>query len=274
MLRSSVAKTPAGDKQGRWRPSSRSEGNKLLTSLNVNVPANLSRTRAGSAGGKRTSTSQLAEETPVKSRRLFVPRVASAKPGPSAPLRGLFELDKLQNLICENFRCPECDSQVEVAFKSVCVASTCSVSCSSCSFSSSSGPLASTKGLDTKGTMHIRSTDFAANVLYVLSFLGSGDGGKEAARLLGFLDLPNAASMEKYSFPCIQRRMSSVLEVLCDEACMEALVEEVRVTMESQPEVYEPGDFNRWLAAVDPPSDLIDTLTSQISNVSNFTKIK
>ena len=73
--------------------------------------------------------------------------------------------------------------------------------------------------------------DFAANVLYVLSFIGSGDGGKEAGRLLGFLDLPNAASMEKYSFPCIQRRMSSVLERLCDEACMEALVEEVRVTM-------------------------------------------
>ena len=37
-----------------------------------------------------------------------------------------------------------------------------------------------------------RVTDYAVNVLYVLSFLSCGDGGNEAARVLGLLGLPNA----------------------------------------------------------------------------------
>ena len=41
-----------------------------------------------------------------------------------------------------------------------------------------------------------RITDFAVNVLCVLGFLSSGDGGTEAARLLGMLGIANDATME------------------------------------------------------------------------------
>lgn len=37
----------------------------------------------------------------------------------------------------------------------------------------------------------VRDTECAANTLYLLAFKGSGDGGKEAEQLLGFLGLPN-----------------------------------------------------------------------------------
>jgi hypothetical protein len=46
-------------------------------------------------------------------------------------------------------------------------------------------------------TEHKRLFDYAVNVLYVLGFLSVGDGASEAQRLLGLLDLPNLASMEK-----------------------------------------------------------------------------
>ena len=42
-----------------------------------------------------------------------------------------------------------------------------------------------------------RNADYAVNILFVLGFMSSGDGGKEAERILGLLGLPNYTTMEK-----------------------------------------------------------------------------
>ena len=41
------------------------------------------------------------------------------------------------------------------------------------------------------------------NVLYVLGFMGCGDGGREAAHVLGFLGLPNSTTMETRTFQIV-----------------------------------------------------------------------
>ena len=159
MLRATT-KTPSATK--KWRPSSRSESNKLLSTLNVNVPRDLPRTR-----GKRSQEQDPEPETPLKSRKLFTPPTRTVHPvtAPAAPSRGIFELASLRDLICSNFRCPDCAKEVEVEFPALCIASTCSISCKSCTFSVASAALVGTKGLDVKGTRHERTTDYVSNVL-------------------------------------------------------------------------------------------------------------
>jgi hypothetical protein len=56
--------------------------------------------------------------------------------------------------------------------------------------------------------MRERSTDYAVNVLYVLGFISSGDGGCEAAQVLGMHGLPNDTTMESRSFVTIEERIS------------------------------------------------------------------
>ena len=73
-----------------------------------------------------------------------------------------------------------------------------------------------------------RSTDYALNVEYVLAFLASGDRGKEAERVLGFLGLPNSTTMEKRSFPIIESRLTPVINSLGDEILRENLVSAVK----------------------------------------------
>ena len=241
-------------KKGKWQPSAQSERNKLACSFNLDVT--LSRTRGTSIkrGIDETITDETTEETPVKSRRLFCSDPVPA----SAATRGIFELSNLQNVFSK-LQCPKCQQSLEVDFPSICVLSSCSVTCadSKCGFVADGGPLAGAVNMQ-EDSKHPRSTDFAANCLYVLGFICSGDGGKEAARLLGMLDLPNSASMEKTSFPTNHRRMSPFLEKLAEEALHEALVEEVRQVIESQPETYGPGHFQRWKTAVEDPTSAAD----------------
>jgi len=74
-----------------------------------------------------------------------------------------------------------------------------------------------------------RNTDYAINVLYVLGFLASGDGGVEAGRILGLLGLPNSTTMEKRSFTIIENRIGPVLQGLCRDMLQENLDEEVAI---------------------------------------------
>ena len=230
----------------RWVPTARSENRKLSSSLSSgSSSANLSRTR-----GKRPV--DIIQETPVKIRKLFSTRSDSdnCPPNGQTPSRGIMEFEHLRDVF-SNFHCPKCKRKLTVDFSSICLATSCSVACSDdkCDFEVSGGSLTTADNM--VGTnKQKRSTDYATNVLYVLSFICSGDGGKEAARLLGALDLPNSASMEKTSFPTIHRKISPLLEGIADQACHEALLEEVRQVMLSQPEKYGPGHFERWLEAL------------------------
>jgi hypothetical protein len=53
-------------------------------------------------------------------------------------------------------------------------------------------------------TKHVRSTDYAVNIQCVLAFMTCGDGGCEAQKILGMLDLPNKTAMEKKTFSSVE----------------------------------------------------------------------
>lgn len=91
-----------------------------------------------------------------------------------------------------------------------------------------------------------RMTDCAVNALYVLGFLSCGDGGKEAGRILGLLDLPNSTTMESKTFTIVEERVGPLVRQLGDEILLENLTEEVRAVTASD------NDFDLWRQAVDP----------------------
>ena len=74
-----------------------------------------------------------------------------------------------------------------------------------------------------------RQTDYAINILWVLGFLTSGDGGTEAGRLMGLLGLPHSTFMQKRFFTSIESRISPHIIGLCDEVLASNLNDEVRL---------------------------------------------
>jgi len=74
-----------------------------------------------------------------------------------------------------------------------------------------------------------RQTDYAINILWVLGFLTSGDGGTEAGRLMGILGLPHSTSMQKRFFSSIESRISPHVIALCDEVLTDNLKDEVKL---------------------------------------------
>jgi len=68
-----------------------------------------------------------------------------------------------------------------------------------------------------------RNTDCAVNILFVLGFITSGDGGKEAERILGLLGLPNYTTMEKRSFTTIEEHITGPTQDLAKEVMFENL---------------------------------------------------
>jgi hypothetical protein len=96
-----------------------------------------------------------------------------------------------------------------------------------------------------------KSTDYyAINIQYVLGFISSGDGGCEAARVLGLLGLPNDTTMETRLFPIIEERVSVKLKKLTDEIFLENLMEEVKLTWEASPYHDDDNDFDLWKRAL------------------------
>ena len=73
-----------------------------------------------------------------------------------------------------------------------------------------------------------RNTDHAINVLYMLGFMASGDGGTEAARVLGLLGLPNATTMQSRTFSAVERQIGPVIQSIADEVIVGNLKKEVR----------------------------------------------
>lgn len=68
-----------------------------------------------------------------------------------------------------------------------------------------------------------KCTDFNSNVLFVLSFMSSGDGGTEAQRAMGLLGLPHAQSMERDVFGMVENGISDALETILEQRLSESL---------------------------------------------------
>jgi hypothetical protein len=85
-------------------------------------------------------------------------------------------------------------------------------------------------------------TDYAVNVLYILGFLTSGDGGTEAQKALAMLGLPSATTMEKNTFNKVERAITPAIKTVLLQSILDALITEVEVTMRDDPEF----DLDKW----------------------------
>jgi hypothetical protein len=103
----------------------------------------------------------------------------------------ILESDSLKDLMERNLTCPKCSSRVEVSFPTITIASGVAVKCKNkvCAYIDQLVPASAT--LPQFDDNRERNTDYALNILYVLSAISNGDGGSEAEHTLGFLGLQN-----------------------------------------------------------------------------------
>jgi hypothetical protein len=161
----------------------------------------------------------------------------------------IVEVAALTESIEKNCRCKECNGPVEASTNTICIATSFMIACKDamCGWVYHSNPPAAAvvPALDKRE----RSTDYAMNVLYVLGFIACGDGGREAARVLGMLGLPNDTTMESRSFGIIEDRVSRKLKQLTVDILNENLKEEVRLTIDASAE-HTDNDFHLWQEAI------------------------
>ena len=190
------------------------------------------------------------------------PAVAKVKKqaSPPAARRIIIETKLMSNMMEDHIFCPTCKAAVVVSFPTVCVASGCRIDCSNpmCGYVRLENPEGANVPLapEAGSPFIVRTTDYSSNILFVLSFLSSGDGGKEAERFLGLLGLHNSTSMEKRSFSIIESRLSPVIKELDDEILLENLHAAVKI--------YYDGAFQGgvplhelWLEQVENPESNI-----------------
>ena len=194
-------------------------------------------------------------------------------PEPTSFARVILESRPLKELIERNSRCLKCGSKVEVNFQHVTIATSVSIACSStkCSRIDYIDGLQKASVKLPEGSNRIeRNTDYAVNVLYLLGFLTSGDGGKEAARLLGILGLPRSTTFESRSFPTIERCIGPTVRQLADDIMLENLWEEVELTQKKAGN-FSQSVFELWKTATqDPTVDLPYSLYPRIIVSADF----
>lgn len=172
------------------------------------------------------------------------------------PTRVLLETELLSNIMEKHILCPLCKCSVSVTFPSVCIASGVRIDCGDklCTYREVKKPAAA--NIPVLGSpLIVRNTDYQANIAYVISFLASGDGGKEAERLLGFLGLPNCTTMEKRSWPNNERRLSPVIQELNDEILHENLTAAVALHYGNRELDHGKRLFDLWLDQVKPGNE-------------------
>ena len=167
--------------------------------------------------------------------------------------RVIVEVESLKTTIVKNCRCRQCNGEVEISLKTVCLATSVILRCQSpsCGYIYYSEPPAQVdlEEDDLLADKRERSTDYAINILYVLGFISCGDGCTEAARLLGLLGLPNDTTMETRSFGIIEDRISRKVQEVTEEILMENLIEEAKLSMEAST-VQDMNDFHLWKHAL------------------------
>jgi len=107
--------------------------------------------------------------------------------------RATFEAEAIRSL--ESYLvCPTCQSSIEVETPTVGIASGIRLKCRNdfCSFLHIKRPQSTNFDLPASAGSPLitRTTDFAVNILFVLSMLCSGDGPTEAGRVIGWCGLP------------------------------------------------------------------------------------
>ena len=181
----------------------------------------------------------------------------------------LLQVDQIVDLF-KCLGCPDCGGKLVPTIHTICIVSRIELQCEDCCFDTTDG----TDAMDTsdgcsfgydndlraKTTIHAndtriaRSTDYAVNVMYVLGFLSSGDGGTEAGRLLAMLGLPNSTTMATTSFPTIENRIGQAIRDLGKEIVRENLIAEVRKGMVE----WNKATFDKWKSSLTDPEAKLD----------------
>jgi hypothetical protein len=136
---------------------------------------------------------------------------------------------------------------VKVTIRTVTLASSISIECTNeeCGFLyHPETPAGTTIHLERNDNFE-RSTDYAINVLYVLSFISMGDGPTEAGRQLGLLGLPNDTTMQSRSFSIIEGRISPIIRDLCKDIILDNLKEEAKLSMIASG-THDEHDYRVW----------------------------
>ena len=268
-----VSPNVRASKQTKWRANASIEQKKLLSSLTCKLAGSNSplpsRTRAKrvpfarllSPNILRNDEDSISEDeiTPKIPKNLFG---SSASTTPSTittssskrrvkppDSRVILEVNPLKGIMERHIVCPKCASAVKVSFPSKCIATSIRIDCidDMCDYVEVEKPVSASPALaDDAGSASIsRNSNFAINILYVLSFLSKGDGGSEAAHLLGLLGLPNSTTMDGSSFGAVEQQIGrSVLQKVADEVVYERnLGEEVKLHYKGAK--YEEDDAHR-----------------------------
>jgi hypothetical protein len=121
------------------------------------------------------------------------------------PSRSIIENSSLSQLIQENTVCRKCRlvGHLSLKFPSIGVTTIPRLVCGMCRTTYTAS--AQETGLERALNGSAKVTDYAANILYVVGFLTSGDGGTEAQKVLALL---SAHSMEKNTFNKAERAVT------------------------------------------------------------------
>ena len=228
---STQQKSNSSKKRKKWKPRANAEARRLGNNEgDWSLPSgvSLSRTRGSS---KRSPLEEekspaipcqnlfVAEDTSVASS-ITASTVASStsrkKYSKPPATRVIIEVNPV-TLLLEKYlakACPSCGSALKVSFPTTCIASGCRLVCvneGGCTYVDLCTPCGSGVPMADGSQKITRNTDFGLNALYVISFIASGNGGTEAARLLGMIGLPNSTIMQSRSFGNIERVLSLVI---------------------------------------------------------------
>lgn len=145
-------------------------------------------------------------------------------------------------------KCPECQDSIVATFPTHCIATGIRVSCSNdmCNFVDVQKPQLSDVPLppDAGSALVERNSDYALNILYVIAFMSSGDGGTEAGCLLGHLDLPNCTTFAKRSFTSIEEQIRPTLRKIGEELIYKNLCSEVWAVLGDKKDSINTGKLH------------------------------
>jgi len=157
--------------------------------------------------------------------------------------RCIVETDPLQLLISSNCVCKLCGGGMSLTFRSIGIATTPHLECDKCEFQS----VCDIETTTLPRGRHPRTSDYAVNCQHVAACISSGDGGTEAGRILGLLDLPNYATMEKHTFPTVEYMMHGKLQDVSKRALEDNLREEVRLSLLQNDDL----NYTTWIEGID-----------------------
>jgi len=116
--------------------------------------------------------------------------------------------------------CPDCGSTWEATFPTDGTASGARIACTNevggCAHVAAVSPAQARVPMDMGRINASRNTDCALNICFVLSFVQSGDGGTEAAHVLGLCGFPNSTTMQSRTFGAIESTICPVIESITE----------------------------------------------------------